>query len=231
MKLEGGITQMKHFIIIFVVLIAQNLLADVPTDPTIGWKQVPFKFDVQKPWDLDVSKRYRFDPTNGIYDLWVYKTDKPHAPNNKTDPRTELSFSPTYKTGEHMFDADVYVVAGTRACIMQIWGAATNATTIMFYAKTNGTITYYRGDSPVIKTNANNVWWNLKVAHNTEGQGEIKVYVDNVLVNTFSGRGKRKDGGDFYFKCGVYGTTGYSEARFRNIKIWEKPASAQIETN
>jgi hypothetical protein len=101
----------------------QHLQAGEPTDITAGWKQTPLKFAVQKPWDLDVGKRYRFDPTTGTHFLWVYKTDKAHEPPpNKTDPRTELRFMPEYKSGEHMFDADVYVVAGTHSCIMQIWG-------------------------------------------------------------------------------------------------------------
>jgi len=212
---------------IFLVVYAfgscfQNLHASEPTDLTAGWKQVPLKFAVQKPWDLDVSKRYRFDPATGTYFLWVYKTDKAHEPPpNKTDPRTELGFKPGYKSGEHMFDADVYVVAGTHSCIMQIFGAAKSATTLMLYTETNGVITYGK-TSTIIRTNANNTWWNLKVMHNANGGGEIKIYVDNKLVFTFPGKGERKDGGGFFFKCGVYGVKDRSEVRFRNIKIWQK---------
>jgi hypothetical protein len=62
----------------------------------------------------------------------------------------------------------------------------------------------------------------LKVIHNANGGGEIKIFADNVLMYTFQGKGQRKDGGGFFFKCGVYGVKDRSEVRFRNIKVFGK---------
>jgi len=69
-------------------------------------------------------------------------------------------------------------------------------------------------------------------SRNPAGAGEVKIYIDNVLAGTRPGRGFRKDGGGFYFKCGVYGLKGdRAEARFRNIKLWEKSAPPQTKSN
>src|SRR5580698_5791951 len=76
---------------------------------TTGWQQVPFKFEIQHPYDLKLSDRYDFDPTNNIHHFWVYFTDKPHAPPpNTTNARTEMRLQ-TYSTDERMFDGDVNV--------------------------------------------------------------------------------------------------------------------------
>src|ERR1051325_8171924 len=73
-------------------------------DVTGGWKQIPLKFKIQKPYDLQVKDRYSFDPTNDIHDFWVYFTDKPHdPPPNTTTARTEMRVD-SFTTGEHMFD-------------------------------------------------------------------------------------------------------------------------------
>src|SRR5262245_61721641 len=58
---------------------------------TRGWTPVPLKYHVQKPYDLDLKERYRFDSTNNVHDFWVYFSDKPHEPPpNKTTARTEM---------------------------------------------------------------------------------------------------------------------------------------------
>src|SRR6516225_3196403 len=71
---------------------------------TDGWKQIPFTYEIQHPYDLNASDRYDFDPTNNTHRFWVYFTDKPHAPPpNKTNARTEMRLQ-AYHEGEYLFD-------------------------------------------------------------------------------------------------------------------------------
>lgn len=195
---------------------------------TAGWIQKPFKYEIQHPYDLDVNQRYHYDPATDTHDFVVFGTDKPHAPPpNHTNARTEMRFLDNYTTGQHMFEADVLVKPGTHASIMQVFGAAKRATTFMFDAQPDGTLTYYDTvDSysfPFAK-NMNDVWFNLKVIHDPaarDGQGEVKVYIDNNLVGTVAGHGPK----DHYFKCGPYSrdNAGRCEVLFRNIKYWVRP--------
>src|SRR5581483_11533051 len=137
-------------------------------------------------------------------------TDKPHLPPpNTTTARTEMRLE-TYNTGEHMFDADVNVAPGTFACIMQVFDAAHGPVT-MLIAHPDGTVTVGSGTNNVIKRNAIDNWWNLKVTNDPATNGLIRIYGDNVPVQTNSSRGPR----DYYFKCGVYSRkdSARSEAR------------------
>ena len=54
---------------------------------TDGWKQVPFKYQIQHPYDLKTADRYDFDATNNIHHFWVFFTDKPHARRRTKRPR------------------------------------------------------------------------------------------------------------------------------------------------
>jgi hypothetical protein len=193
-----------------------------PTAPSLiaGWTDLPLRFQIQQPYDLTPSDRYRFDPATGIYDLWIYFSDKPHAPPpNRTTARTEMRFE-TYASGEHMFEAEVNVRPGTSACIMQVFDANHGPVT-MLIAHPDGTVTV---GHTVIKTHAIGRWWNLKVTNDTAPGGKIKIYADNRLVGTYASRGPR----EYYFKCGVYSRkdSARSESWFRNIKLRVKGGPA-----
>lgn len=182
-----------------------------------GWKLVPFHFEIQHPYDLKVGDRYDFDPTNNVHHFWVNFTDKPHAPPpNKTTARTEMRLE-TYRTGERMFDGDVYIYPGTFACIGQVFDAQ-HGPMQMIIAHPDGRVTM-RGQD-LIMTNAIGKWWNLKMSNDTKAGGKVKVYANNILVGTYDSRGPR----DYYFKCGVYSreNSGRSEVRYRNIKLWAR---------
>jgi len=218
---------MRHLFSIVVLslfLHATVCVGAETNDLTLGWKQIPLNFKVQKPYDLKVKDRYSFDPTNDVHDFWVYFIDKPHdPPPNKTAARTEMRVD-SFSTGEHMFDFDVNISPGTSACIAQVFDAKHGPVT-MIIARPNGTIAVR--DRDVIKTNAIGQWWNLKMTCDPATNGLIKIYVDNVLAKTYPSRGPR----EYYFKCGVYSRHGSerSEARFRNIKVWEKPSGVKDE--
>ncbi len=190
---------------------------------TRGWTRLPLKFEIQKPYDLPAQDRYRYDATNNTHDFWVYFTDKPHAPPpNRTNARTEMRLE-SFSTNEHMFDADVNVSPGTFACIAQVFDAKHGPVT-MVIAHPDGTVTI---GHDVIKTNAIGNWWNLKITNDPGTNGLIKIYVDKVLVRACRSRGPR----EYYFKCGVYSrkNSDRSEARFRDIKVWEKSGPTVAE--
>jgi hypothetical protein len=191
-----------------------------PSDVTAGWTQRPFTFKLQKPYNLALDQRYTFDQATNTHTFWILTNDASHEPPpNSTDPRTEMRWTTEYSSGAHMFDADVWIEPkSNRTCIMQIFGAGDAATTIMLTAWSDGNVKrYFSGTPEVIIPSAAGKWFNLKVAHDT-GAGTIKIYADNVLMKTYQDRG----GSSHHFKNGVYGTTGRSETRWRNIKYWTK---------
>ncbi|MGP3984874.1 carbohydrate-binding protein [Streptomyces sp. KR80] len=192
-------------------------------DPTDGWTQRSFTYNMQKPWNLSLSERYSYDSSTGTHRMWVYDTDEPMSEGSTTDPRTEMRWLQEYSSGEHMWDADVYIPASTDgATVMQILRikrpSGTPATDFMAnsYNQNGGTVKYYTGT--VLKTGAYDTWWNLKVAHNAS-TGKIQVYVDNQLKLTVDDRGAATR----HFKNGVYHHgSGKAEARFRNIRYWTR---------
>ena len=60
-------------------------------DPTLGFSPVQLtqaNFELQKPYDIPLDQRYSYK--DGVHRLWVYADDKPHDPNSRTQPRTEI---------------------------------------------------------------------------------------------------------------------------------------------
>ena len=82
------------------------------------------------------SDRHTFDPATDTHTFWTLRGDKPHQPPpNTTGARSELRMRNDYTSGNHQFEADVYVVSGTTgACVMQVFGGVTNATSLMLVA-------------------------------------------------------------------------------------------------
>jgi hypothetical protein len=222
-RLKPGVIETRLFASIFLALNLISIRAAETNSAarlTDGWKPVPFKFEIQHPYDLKTSDRYDFDATNNVHHFWVDFTDKPHAPPpNKTNARTEMRLE-TFSDGERMFDGDVNVSPGTFACIAQVFDAKHGPVT-MLIAHPDGTVT---AGHTVMATNVIGRWWNLKMTNDTKDGGKIKIYADNALAGTFDSRGPR----EYYFKCGVYArdNSGRSEVRYRNVKMWEKLAAS-----
>ncbi|MGW0706335.1 polysaccharide lyase family 7 protein [Streptomyces sp. NPDC002643] len=192
-------------------------------DPTDGWTQTSFTYNWHKPWNLDLSERHGY--SGGVHRMWVYATDEPFQEGSATDPRCEMRWKAEYTTGERMWDADVYLPSGSDgASFVQILRgvrpAGTFATDIMLNVYNTGGGTVRRYDGTVLKTNAYDTWFNVKIAHQaTSGTGTIKVYFDDSLVLTVADRGPATR----YFKNGVYNHgSGRVEARFRDIRHWRR---------
>jgi len=189
---------------------------------TSGWTQKTFTYSLHHPYDLPVSDRYKFDAATNTHTFWIYKGDSPLKAGSPTEPRSEMRIQNDYISGNHQFEADVYVVAGTTGTsTMQVFGGTTHATSFMMHAwsENNGTLKHYGRE--VLRSNMYNRWFHLNVIHkaSSSGIGQVQVYFDGALVGTFPDDGATTH----YFKCGVYGIDGTrSETRFRNIKYWVK---------
>ena len=192
---------------------------------TVGWTQKMPMWNIHSPYDLPPSARVTYDETTGVHRMWILSTDKPMAANKTTDPRAEYQWN-KYSDGKNMFDADVWIEPNTDAsCIMQVFMTTPSPTSMMLSAwkADGGSVRHYGFGTngagvPIVNPMSHGHWWNLKVLHDTATH-MIEVYVDDVKSQTFSDRG----GSTWYFKNGVYGTSGRSETRWRNIRWWYKP--------
>jgi hypothetical protein len=185
-----------------------------PGDPRAGWTEFMDTFTVQHPYDLQVADRFTFQ--DGVYTLWVFPNDKPHAVGNTTAPRTEMRWS-NWTTGERMWEADMMFESPlTHTCVMQIHnvGAAIAA----YMQVNNGDMRNAAGGGTVL-TNYYNKWFNMKVAFNPDTH-TVRTWVNNCLIATT----KAPNGPDpnWYFKNGVY-TCNATICRdhFKNIRFWK----------
>ncbi|KAF5735347.1 citrate-binding protein-like [Tripterygium wilfordii] len=199
-----------------------NMLCDSVADPTDGFTPVRLtedNFNLQRPYDVPLRKRYSFK--NGVRRLWVYAHDKSHAPESHTKPRTEVRIKGLdYSSGVWQFEGNAYVPNGTTGVtIFQIFGAPkhTHATTMMLRIH-DGNMRYYSRD--MVSPDIYDRWFKVNVIHDVD-RGEIYVFIDGVQKYQTKGRGP----GKFYFKCGVYAQknmSNYMESRWRDIKIYNK---------
>ncbi|KAL0448486.1 UNVERIFIED_CONTAM: Citrate-binding protein [Sesamum latifolium] len=169
-----------------------------PIDPTKGFISQHLNQSnlvIQRPYDVPADERYSFK--NG-----VFKTDKPHTPTSKTNPRTEIRVRENdYSSGVWQFEAYGYVPYGTfGVCIMQVFGSSPPHATTLMLRVYKGTLSYYR--APVVVPNIYGRWFKLNVVHDVEGR-RVEVYIDGVLKYEAAGRGGA-EGISHYFKCGVY---------------------------
>jgi len=73
-------------------------------DPTDGFTPVPLteaNFELQKPYNIPLNERYSYE--DGVRHMWVYATDKPHDPNSRTQPRTEVRMKVTRPPSSYPF--------------------------------------------------------------------------------------------------------------------------------
>jgi hypothetical protein len=185
-------------------------------DPTSGWTQSSYTYRIHKPWNLSVSDRFSY--SGGIWRMWVFRTDAAHQEGNTTAPRTEMRWDIDYTSGQRMFDGDVYIPSPTSGvCFQQVFGGSSSATSNMTLIR-NGTVHHY--NDAVIRTNGWDNWWNLKVAHDADGN-VIRIYDNNVLKFTGADHGNATH----YFKNGVYTNTSASsrmESQWRNLRLWRR---------
>jgi hypothetical protein len=184
-----------------------------PAPPTAGLTQYKDTYNVQHPYNLPESAR--FSVTNGVYNAWILKGDKPLYKGSHTGPRTEMRWALNWNSGEHMFDADVLVDAGTeRTAIFQV--KSNTAGEPIYLLIQHGDL--YHGTGHLIQKGLVGVWFHLTVDYNPS-TGDGHVWVNNKLVFTTHVRKNAQ----YYFKNGVYNLVGNrSESHYKNITFWKK---------
>ncbi|KAF8024938.1 hypothetical protein BT93_F1936 [Corymbia citriodora subsp. variegata] len=207
-------------LILCLILVYIIEIDRICTDPIDGFTIVPLtesNFEIQKPYDKLLEERYSF--TDGVRRLWVYADDKPHEPDSKTMPRTEIRISGLdYSSGVWQFEGYGFVPNGTSgAIIVQIHGGMGHSTTLILRMY-EGDVRYYLRD--LIATNLYDKWFRVNVIHD-RNQGTVEVYLDGTLKLVTQDHGP----GDLY-KCGVYAAppnvSYYMESRWKDIKIYKK---------
>ncbi len=181
--------------------------------PTSGLTQYKDTYNVQQPYNLPESAR--FSVSGGVYSAWILKGDKPLSKGSKTGPRTEMRWAANWKSGEHMFDADVMVDPGTEGtAIMQV-KSNTKGEPIYLVVQ-HGDL--YHGTGTRIATGVIGHWFHLTVDYNPSA-GVAHVWINDMLVFTRRVGGQ---GGTYYFKNGVYNIKGArSETHWKNITFWK----------
>ncbi|XP_047084130.1 citrate-binding protein-like [Lolium rigidum] len=199
---------------------ARGARAPKTTNPTDGFTAVSLEesnFELQRPYNEASGSRYSFDGT--VRKLWVLSSDKPHARQSHTSPRTEIRMEGyDYSSGVWQFEGYGYVPSGTSGVsIMQVFGGSETATTLMLHVY-NGALRYY--DRQLVEDNIYDRWFKLNVVHDVEGS-MLTVFIDGEEKLRVSGRG----GDSHYFKFGVYAQnhdSSFMESRWKDIKILKK---------
>jgi alginate lyase len=178
-----------------------------------GWTELFPKTKLDHPPNL---MRYAF--VGGEHHFWVLASDPSAYPGRDSGPRSELRIYNDYTSGQAQFQADIKVMPGCfRASIMQIFGAATQATAFMAWAMPDQ-LAYYGGTR--IYAPLYNRYLRLNVIHDT-ATGVITVYVDGVARGTFHDHGAATH----YFKVGVYHQKDMSDrcdVYVRNIHVYHR---------
>ncbi|GLJ48406.1 hypothetical protein SUGI_1021760 [Cryptomeria japonica] len=212
--------RMLGILISAILIWIASVNADPTVSPTQGFTEVVLNatnFMIQKPYDKEEYERYSF--IDGVHSMWVYKDDKPHTPESKTRPRTEIRIEGyDYTEGVWQFEGEVYVPHGTSGvCVMQVFGGVQHATSFMLLAS-NGVLMRY--NDQVVASEIYDRWIHLNIIHNAD-EGKVSVFVDGNEKVLADDRGRA----NHYFKCGAYAGVNASscmESRWRNIKLWTK---------
>jgi hypothetical protein len=106
----------------------------------------------------------------------------------------------------------------TGVIIMQVFGAATEATTLQLRI-IDGDLKYYNKN--VVAANVYNKWVRLNVIHNV-GAAKVTIFIDGIQKLEMNGHGRDTH----YFKYGAYaaltGSSNYMESRWKGIKVFKK---------
>ncbi|KAE8813010.1 Citrate-binding protein [Hordeum vulgare] len=199
---------------------ARSARALKAADPTYGFTSVRLdesNFVLQRPFNEASGARYSFDGT--VRKLWVLSSDKPHARQSHTSPRTEIRMAGyDYSSGVWQFEGYGYVPSGTTGVsIMQVFGAGQTATTLMLHVY-DGALRYY--DRQIVEDAIYDRWFRLNVVHDVEAS-TLAVYIDGEQKLHVHGRG----GDSHYFKFGVYAQNHDSscmESRWKDVRIFQK---------
>ncbi|ADI04051.1 hypothetical protein SBI_00930 [Streptomyces bingchenggensis BCW-1] len=182
-----------------------------------GWTEIDPGYTVHQPPD---RTRHEYNSSTGEHHFWLYDTDPSTFPGQDSGPRSELRFKNDYTSGQAQFECDMRVKSSAyNVCVMQVFGAETQATAFMALAMNNSLNNYGKADqeiySPIYDT-----YLRLNVVHDTTTRS-VHVFVNREFRVTFKDHGP----GTHYFKCGLYGRDGMSarsDNYIKNIHVYRK---------
>jgi hypothetical protein len=194
----------------------QKTVPPAGANPTAALHEYTDTFKVQQPYDLKVSDR--FSEENGVYTCWVNKTDKPLKVGSGTGARTEMRWATNWTRTEHMWEADVMVEPGTdHTCIMQV-KSNTGGEPIYLQVQ-NGNLYNDNNLKDVLLADAMGKWFHVVSAYNpTTGDGRVWINGELKITRNY----KKPLDTEWYFKNGVYNTSKFSKAHFKNIRFWRE---------
>lgn len=187
-------------------------------------------FKVQWPYNLPEGSRYTYDPSTGIYHLWVDSSDEPFRQGSTTLPRTEQRFLPDYTSGEVQYQAMLMGDPTENSyCIFQIHTGDAQSTQygsttfmLFWFSSDGGSVHDYSGTE--LASNLGSNWFQLNVDHNLVTH-TITVWINKKQV------WQQPDNGasDFYMKDGVYeqnhNPTPQMDAWVKDIQFWVSPGT------
>jgi hypothetical protein len=185
---------------------------------TEGFRQIPCTYNIQSPHTVPQGDRYTYDKATNTHTFFVNSNDSSFQAGNGTDPRCELRHLEEWTSGQHMFEADLWIDPRTHRSSITQHFSTNPPTSFMLTAWNDKTLRYYfgNGDGPVILADAFGKWMNMKILHNVATR-DITVYIDDKPTMTFKHRGTH-----WHWKNGVYGCRTRCETRFRNLRHWVK---------
>ncbi len=193
-----------------------------------NWTEQSVTFNVQHPYNLPESSRYTF--SDGVYHMWVYKTDKPFEQGSSTLPRTEQRFTPDYTSGEIQYQAMIKADPSENSySVFQIHtGDAQSdefgSTTFMlfWFSSNGGSVHDYSGKE--LAGNLGSDWFQLNVDHNLVTH-TVTVWINGSQVWQQADNGAT----DFYMKDGVYeqnhSPSSRMDAYVKEIHFWTSPGT------
>ncbi|KAI5312232.1 hypothetical protein L3X38_041405 [Prunus dulcis] len=163
---------------------------------------------------------YRFNVASSYSeDIAEGKGSRFQTKSNRSSRGERAAAGYDYTSGVWQFEGNFYVPQGSSGVIiMQIHGAATEATTLRLRVY-NGDLKY--NGKTVVASNIYDKWLRLNVIHNV-GAGKVTIFIDGKQKLVVIGHGRA----NFYFKYGVYGalsaSSNYMESRWREVKLFKK---------
>src|SRR5262249_15689824 len=141
---------------------------DCPGDPTEGFTEYKDSFVIQRPYDLAATDPFSYE--DGIYTMWVFPNDKPHATSSNTHSPTEVRYSDMH-TGAPLWTGEVMVESPSEiVCVFQVKGALG---AIGVYLRVNGGNVHQLGGADFLN-GIYGKWFNLKVAWDSPtGTGQV----------------------------------------------------------
>lgn len=188
-----------------------------------GWSEY------QPKWNFDVppnasgyGNRYTYQ--NGVFHLWVKDTDQSTFPGRDSGPRSEVRVQNEYASGDHQFEADVMVMAGSEK--VGTWQLFQSPTPWMIRVYGGKYLQY--GNGSTIASVPFGKYQHFNAIHSPATK-KLELYLDGqrILSTTLNSDGAIR----FYNKFGVYGRPGMgalNEIYYKNVKFFSKGGTAII---